>query len=124
MDHEKNLTGTEMYAYLPSSDIKSLVSKLIKAMEDIGFIPSRRAEGYAFLPMGIPVPTHLRLGIYSEVATFWIRGASSEDVKRSASQLNMEEKEFFEILMKGIERAAEIFNSFQDKGSVRVYIPR
>ncbi len=122
MSHEKNLVGVEMHAYLSSSDIKALISKLVSVMKDLGFILSRRAEGYAFLPMGMPVPTHLRLGVYSEVVTFWVRGAGTEDIERSANQLNMKREKFFEILMRGIERSAEIFNSFQDKGSVRVHV--
>ncbi len=121
MSHEKDLIGIEMHAYLPSPYLNALVSKLLNVMEELGFVPSRRAEGYAFLPMGLPVPTHLRLGVYSEMVTFWVRGAG--DLERSANQLNMEKDEFFEVLMSGIKKAAEIFNSFRDKGSVKVSIP-
>ncbi len=121
MDYESFLIGVEMYAYLDPDDLESLVSKLLSSMEEIGFLPSRRAEGYAFLPMGAAIPTHLRLGLYSGMVTFWVRGAG--DVERSADQLGMKPEEFFSILLKGIEKAGEIFNSFQDKGSVRVAIP-
>ncbi len=121
MGYEKDLTGIEMYAYLPSTYIEDLVSRLLNSMEEIGFIPSRRAEGYALLPMGLSVPTHLRLGVYSDMVTFWVRGAG--DIERSAAQLSMETEEFFRVLMKGVEKAADVFNSFQDKGSVKVHIP-
>lgn len=121
MGHEEFLRGVEMYAYLDPRELEDLVSRLLDEMEKLGFIPSRRAEGYAFLPMGSPVPTHLRLGVYSGMVTFWVRGA--EDIARSADQLGMEQEEFFDAIVKGIERAGEIFNSYQDRGSVRVFIP-
>ncbi len=121
MGYERDLTGIEMYAYLSPPYIEDLVSKLLNSMEELGFIPSRRAEGYALLPMGLSVPTHLRLGVYSDMVTFWVRGA--RDIERSAAQLSMGVDEFFKVLMKGVEKAADVFNSFQGKGSVRVRIP-
>jgi len=36
----------------------------------------------------------------------------------------MKPEEFFSVLLKGIEKTGEIFNSFQDKDPVRVAIPR
>lgn len=121
MGYEEFLRSVEMYAYLDPRELKDLVSRLLDEMEKLGFIPSRRAEGYAFLPMGSPVSTHLRLGVYSGMVTFWVRGA--EDVARSADQLGMKQEEFFDAILRGIERAGEIFNSYQDRGSVRVFIP-
>ncbi len=121
MDYESFLIGVEMYAYLDPKDLESLISDLVEEMEKLGFLPSRRAEGYAFLPMGNPVPTHLRLGVYTGMVTFWVRGAG--EVVRSAEQLGMSPEEFFESIVSGVRKAGGIFNAYQDRGSVRVYIP-
>jgi len=121
MRYEDFLIRVEMYAYLDRRDLESLTSQLLSSMEELGFLPSRRAEGYALLPMGAAVPTHLRIGLYSGMVTFWVRGAGEVEV--SAGQLGMEPEEFFDTILRGIERAGEVFNSFQDRGSVRVFIP-
>ncbi len=121
VNYDTILSEVELYAYLDPKDASSLVSKILKEMEDLGFIPSRRAEGYALLPMGSPVPTHLRLGIYEAMVTFWVRGVG--DIENSSKHLGMSPQELFDALMRGIRKAAEIFNSYQDKGSVRTYIP-
>ncbi len=121
MDYQAFLIGVEMYAYLDPKDLEDLIVRLVEEMEKLGFLPSRRAEGYAFLPMGSPVPTHLRLGVYTGMVTFWVRGAG--EVERSAEQLGMTSEEFFESIVTGIRKAGEIFNAYQDRGSVRVYIP-
>jgi len=121
MEYENFLLSVEMYAYLDPKDLEDLVAKLLEEMEKLGFLPSRRAEGYAFLPMGSPVPTHLRLGVYTGMVTFWVRGAG--EVAKSADQLGMTANEFFESILSGIRKAGEIFSSYQDRGSVRVFIP-
>ncbi|MCS7102689.1 MAG: hypothetical protein NZ992_02255, partial [Candidatus Korarchaeum sp.] len=64
MEFEDALLNVELYAYLPKNELKSLLSKLISEMESLGFVASLRAEGYAFLPAGLPVPTHIRAGVY------------------------------------------------------------
>ncbi|MDK2384121.1 MAG: hypothetical protein QI199_04845 [Candidatus Korarchaeota archaeon] len=121
MDYESFLIKVEMYAYLDPKDLEGLISKLVEEMEKLGFLPSRRAEGYAFLPMGSPVPTHLRLGVYTGMVTFWVRGAG--EVAKSADRLRMSADEFFESILSGIRKAGEIFSSYEDRGSVRVFMP-
>ena len=117
MDPEQFLK-VEMQALLPESDVELLIQDLKDSLEEVGFIPSRRAEGYAFLPMGNPVPTHLRLGVYGTTVTFWVRGAL--ELEESAERLGMKPEEFSDALIKGLRRAEEVFRKFSDRGQVIV----
>ncbi len=114
----EQLLRVEMQAYLPQKYVKLLIMELKDGLERLGFIPSRRAEGYAFLPMGQPVPTHLRLGIYGEMVTFWVKGAL--DIEESAYRLGMELEEFKEALLRGLKKAEEVFAKFRSIGQVAI----
>ena len=110
-----------MYAELHSEDIDDFVEKLIRGLGELGFEASRRAEGYALMPKGVNVPTHLRIGVYGNAVTLWVRGA--ESVVSSASKLGMSSEEFFELVRSGVMRAAEIFNTLAERTRIRVIIP-
>ncbi len=114
----EQLLRVEMQAYLPQRYVARLVKELKEGLERLGFIPSKRAEGYAFLPMGQPVPTHLRLGVYGEMVTFWVRGAMS--IEESAYRLGMSLEEFKGALIEGLKRAEEVFSKFRDVGQVAI----
>jgi hypothetical protein len=113
--------NVELYAYLPQKEIKNLISMLISEMEALGFLASPRAEGYAFLPAGLPVATHIRAAVYEGAVTVWVRGGS--EIAESSALLKMSPQEYFENLMKGLRKAREIFMKFESKGIVRAYIP-
>jgi len=120
MEYEE-LFKVELYAYLPRKEIKELVSILIPEMEALGFLASPRAEGYAFLPAGLPVATHIRAAVYEGAVTVWVRGGS--EITESSALLNISPQEYFENLMKGLRKAREVFMKFESKGIVRAYIP-
>lgn len=111
----------ELHAYLPRRDIESLLSRLIPEMEALGFLASLRAEGYAFLPAGLPVPTHIRAGINEGAISIWVRGAG--ELPESARMLGMDPEEYFENLMRGLRRAGDILRGFSGRGMVQISIP-
>jgi len=115
------LFNIELYAYLPHKEIKELISMLIPEMEALGFLASPRAEGYAFLPAGLPVATHIRAAVYEEAITVWVRGGS--EIAESSALLNISPQEYFENLMRGLRKVREIFMKFESKGIVRAHIP-
>lgn len=121
MGFEEILLKVELYAYLPDRELKSLISKLISEMESLGFVASLRAEGYAFLPAGLPVPTHIRAGVHEGAVSVWVRGAG--ELSESSTMLGMSPEEYFENLMNGLRRAGEVFESFGGKGIVKVSVP-
>lgn len=120
MGFEEALLRVELYAHLPKHELKSLLFKLISEMETLGFVASLRAEGYAFLPAGIPVPTHIRAGVHEEAVSVWVRGAN--ELVESSKMLEISPEEYFENLMRGLKRAGEVFKSFSGKGIVRVSV--
>ncbi|MEM0017149.1 MAG: hypothetical protein QXR35_06730 [Candidatus Korarchaeum sp.] len=121
MGFEETLLKVEIYAHLPRRELGYLVSRLISEMESIGFVTSLRAEGYAFLPAGLPVPTHIRAGVYEEAVSIWVRGAS--ELVESSRMLGTSPEDYFESLMRGLRRAGELVRSFSGKGVVRVVVP-
>lgn len=90
-------------------------------MESVGFVASLRAEGYAFLPAGLPVPTHIRAGVYEGAVSVWVRGAS--ELVESSRILGTSPEDYFESLMRGLRRAGEVFRGFSGKGIVKVTVP-
>ncbi len=121
MVFEEVLLKVELYAYLPKRELKSLISRLISEMESLGFLANPRAEGYAFLPAGLPVPTHIRAGVHEGAVSVWVRGAG--ELLESSRMLGMSPEEYFGDLMRGLRKAGEVFEGFGGKGIVRVSIP-
>lgn len=114
------LAGVEMVAEVPISRVHSFVEEVIRAVESAGFVAERRAEGYALMPAGVNVPTHLRIGVFGSMVSFWIRGAFN--LLESADRLGVEPQELFDALMDGVRRAAEIFRRMP-QGAVKIRVP-
>lgn len=109
-----------MVAEVPVTQIHSFVEEVIRAVEPAGFVAERRAEGYALMPAGVNVPTHLRIGVFGSMVSFWIRGAY--DLSESAERLGVEPQEFYDALMDGVRRAEEVFRRARS-GAVRIRVP-
>ena len=97
-----------------------LAAELVRVIESVGFVAERRAEGFALMPAGVNVPTHLRVGLFGSMVTVWVRGAY--DLPESARRLGVTPEELFEALVLGARRAAEVAGRLPG-GSVRVRVP-
>ncbi len=114
------LAGVEIVADAGPRDAMDLAMELVRVIESVGFVAERRAEGFALMPAGVNVPTHLRVGLFGSMVTVWIRGAY--DLPQSAERLGVTPEELFEALMLGARRAAEVIGRLPSE-SVRVKIP-
>ncbi|RLG41576.1 MAG: hypothetical protein DRO01_02460 [Thermoproteota archaeon] len=114
------LAGVEIVADAGIGDAMDLATELVRVIESVGFVAERRAEGFALMPAGVNVPTHLRVGLFGSMVTVWIRGAY--DLPQSAERLGVAPEELFEALMLGARRAAEVVGRLPS-GGVRVKIP-
>ncbi len=114
------LAGVEIVADAGPGDAMDLAMELVRVIESTGFVAERRAEGFALMPAGVNVPTHLRIGLFGSMVTVWVRGAY--DLLQSAEKLGVSPEELFEALMLGARRAAEAVGRLPG-GSVRVRVP-
>ncbi len=114
------LASVEIVADAGPRAAMDLATELVRVIESVGFVAERRAEGFALMPAGVNVPTHLRIGLFGSMVTVWVRGAY--DLRESAERLGISMEELAEALFLGARRAAEVVGRLPG-GGVRIRVP-